>query len=41
MPVALIIDDEASIRRLLRYALEGQDYRVVEAATGADGLIEA
>ncbi len=41
MPVALIIDDEASIRRLLRYALEGQDYRVVEAATGAEGLTEA
>lgn len=41
MPVALIIDDEVSIRRLLRYALEGQEYRVVEAATGAAGLIEA
>lgn len=41
MPVALIIDDEVSIRRLLRYALEGQDYRVLEAATGAEGLTEA
>lgn len=38
--VALIIDDEVSIRRLLRYALEGQDYRVLEAATGAIGLTE-
>lgn len=41
LPVALIIDDEVSIRRLLRYALEGQDYRVVEAGTGAAGLTEA
>jgi two-component system KDP operon response regulator KdpE len=41
LPVALIIDDEISIRRLLRYALEGQDYRVVEAATGTVGLTEA
>ncbi len=28
----LVVDDEASIRRLLRRALERQDYRVVEAA---------
>ena len=41
LPVALIIDDEVSIRRLLRYALEGQEYRVTEAATGAAGLTEA
>lgn len=40
-PTALIIDDEQQIRRLLRACLEANDYRVVEAATGADGISEA
>ncbi len=39
-PVALIIDDEVQIRRLLRMALEGADYQVHEAATGQEGLVE-
>src|SRR6202165_2619096 len=39
-PVALIIDDEAQIRRLLRVVLEGEDYQVHEAETGQQGLIE-
>jgi two-component system, OmpR family, KDP operon response regulator KdpE len=34
----LIIDDEPPIRRFLRTTLAVQDYRVVEAATGAEGL---
>lgn len=38
---ALVIDDEVQIRRLLRVTLEGNDFRVCEAATGKDGLIEA
>lgn len=38
---ALVIDDEVQIRRLLRVALEGNDFRVCEAGTGKDGLIEA
>ena len=38
--VALIIDDEAQIRRLLRVVLEGEDYQVHEAETGQQGLIE-
>jgi two-component system KDP operon response regulator KdpE len=38
--VALIIDDEVQIRRLLRVALEGENYRVHEAETGQAGLIE-
>ncbi len=36
--VALIIDDEKQIRRLLRLALEGADHQVFEADTGAAGL---
>ncbi len=39
-PVALIIDDEKQIRRLLRMALEGAQYQVVEAETGQSGLME-
>jgi len=34
----LIIDDEPPIRRLVRTTLAVQNYRVVEAATGAEGL---
>ena len=40
-PAVLVIDDESSIRRMLRYALEGAGYRVVEAVTGEAGLAEA
>jgi len=40
-PMALIIDDEVQIRRLLRVCLEGNGYRVTEAATGQEGLTEA
>jgi two-component system, OmpR family, KDP operon response regulator KdpE len=38
--IALIIDDEKQIRRLLRLALEGADYNVFEAETGKAGLEE-
>jgi two-component system KDP operon response regulator KdpE len=38
--VALIIDDEVQIRRLLRVALEGENYQVHEAETGQLGLTE-
>jgi len=37
--VALIIDDELQIRRLLRIMLEAQGYQVYEAQTGQEGLI--
>jgi two-component system KDP operon response regulator KdpE len=40
-PVALIIDDEVQIRRLLRLALESRGYKVHDAATGQLGLSEA
>ena len=38
--IALIIDDEKQIRRLLRLALEGADHQVYEAETGQAGLTE-
>lgn len=40
-PVALVIDDEPQIRRLLRVTLEAGGYRVFDAATGKDGIVEA
>jgi two-component system, OmpR family, KDP operon response regulator KdpE len=40
-PTVLLIDDEPPIRRLLRTALAAHDYRLVEAATGEDGLQQA
>src|SRR5689334_14846764 len=39
--VALVIDDEPQIRRLLRVTLEGSDYQVFDAATGQDGITQA
>ena len=39
-PNVLIIDDELQIRRLLRVCLEGSGYRVLEAATGQEGLTQ-
>lgn len=40
-PVALIIDDEVQIRRLLRVVLESAEYSVHEAETATQGLTEA
>lgn len=39
--VALVIDDELQIRRLLRILLEAHGYQVFEAKTGQEGLIQA
>ena len=39
--VALVIDDEVQIRRLLRITLEANGYKVLDAASGQDGLVEA
>src|SRR6266404_8989409 len=38
--VAVIIDDEVQIRRLLRLVLEGENYKVHETETGHLGLME-
>lgn len=35
----LIIDDEPQIRKLLQINLESNDYKVIQASTGKDGLI--
>jgi two-component system KDP operon response regulator KdpE len=40
-PNVLIIDDEVQIRRLLRVTLEANGYRVFEAASGQEGLVQA
>src|SRR5215468_7151323 len=40
-PNALVIDDELQIRRLLRVCLEANGYRVIEAATGQEGITQA
>jgi two-component system KDP operon response regulator KdpE len=41
LPIALVIDDEPQIRRLLRITLEVNGYRVFDAATGSDGIAQA
>ncbi len=39
-PIVVLIEDEPQIRRFLRATLNGQGYRLFEAATGADGIVE-
>ena len=39
-PVVVLIEDEPPIRRFLRATLSGQGYRLFEASTGADGVVE-
>ena len=39
--VVLVIDDEVQIRRLLRITLEANGYKVLDAANGREGLVEA
>ena len=39
--VALVIDDEPQIRRLLRGTLEANGYEVFDAANGQDGIVQA
>jgi two-component system KDP operon response regulator KdpE len=40
-PVVLVIEDEPPIRRFLRPTLTSQGYRLVEAETAEDGLLQA
>ena len=37
----LVIDDEPQVRRFLRSSLASTDYKLIEAATGESGLVEA
>ncbi len=36
--IVLLIEDEAGLRRLLRFCLERDGYQVVEAVTGEEGI---
>jgi two-component system, OmpR family, KDP operon response regulator KdpE len=40
-PTILVVEDDVPIRRFLRTALVDQDYRLVEAATGNEGIAAA
>jgi two-component system, OmpR family, KDP operon response regulator KdpE len=40
-PTVLVIDDESEVMRFLRVTLAAAGYRVIEAATGQQGLAEA
>jgi two-component system, OmpR family, KDP operon response regulator KdpE len=40
-PIVLLVEDEPQMRRLLRAALTGHGYRLVEAETGGAGLTQA
>ena len=40
-PVVVLIEDEPQIRRFLRASLVSQGYRLFEATTGQEGLVEA
>jgi two-component system, OmpR family, KDP operon response regulator KdpE len=40
-PIVVLIEDEPQIRRFLRATLAGEGYRLFEATTGADGLVQA
>ncbi len=40
-PVAILVEDERQIRRFVRTALETEDWRVFEAETVKQGLVEA
>src|SRR5215471_16390019 len=40
-PTALLIEDERQIRRFVRTAMEGEGWRVAEAETMKQGLVEA
>ena len=39
-PVVVVVEDETEIRRFLRVTLRAHSYRLFEAVTGADGLVE-
>lgn len=38
-PIIVVIDDERQIRKLLQICLESNDYKVIQAETGKEGLI--
>jgi two-component system KDP operon response regulator KdpE len=40
-PLVLVIDDEPQMRRFVRLALSSRGYRIIESATGNEGLQQA
>jgi two-component system, OmpR family, KDP operon response regulator KdpE len=40
-PLVLVVEDEPQMRKFVRIALESHDYRVIEAATAAEGIQQA
>ena len=40
-PVVLVVEDEPALLTLLKYNLEAEGYRVVEATNGEDALVKA
>jgi two-component system KDP operon response regulator KdpE len=40
-PIVVLIEDEPQIRRFLRATLMGEGYRLFEATTAADGIVQA
>jgi two-component system, OmpR family, KDP operon response regulator KdpE len=40
-PLVLVIEDDSQMRRFLRASLSGNGYQVVEADTGAEGVLQA
>ncbi len=40
-PLILIVEDDPAIQKFLRISLDLQGYRLVESATGQDGLLQA
>ena len=40
-PIVVLIEDEPQIRRFLRATLTAEGYRLFEATTGADGIVQA
>lgn len=40
-PLVLVVDDEPQMRRFVRLALSSRGYRIIEAATGNEGLRQA
>ena len=40
-PTVLVIEDEAQIRRFLRVQLTANGYRLIEAITAQEGLVQA
>ena len=39
-PAIIIIDDEAQIRKILKISLESSGYKIIEAETGKDGILQ-